>query len=80
MMRLVENLPHHLNLKCLLDNYFMSVPLLAELKKNGILVTGTIRSNWLLGCQLKGEKEIKRDTASRACYVQPQCGEAYPLQ
>lgn len=61
VMRLVENLPHHLNLKCFFDNYFTSVLLLRELKEIGILATGTIRSNRLLGCKLKGEKEMKRE-------------------
>lgn len=61
VMRLVESFPQHRNLKLFFDNYFTSVLLLRELKSIGILATGTIRSNRLLGCQLKGEKEMRKD-------------------
>ncbi|KAL3225737.1 hypothetical protein MRX96_049145 [Rhipicephalus microplus] len=56
VMRLVESLPQHRNLKLFFDNYFTSVLLLRELKSIEILATGTIRFNRLMGCQLKGEK------------------------
>ncbi|KAH8023981.1 hypothetical protein HPB51_020654 [Rhipicephalus microplus] len=61
VMRLVESFPRHRNLKLFFDNYFTSVLLLRELKSIGILATGTIRSNGLPGCQLKGEKEMRKD-------------------
>lgn len=35
--------------------------LLRKLKSIGVLATGTIRSNRLLGCKLKGEKEMRKD-------------------
>uniref|UniRef100_A0A0K8R3V3 Putative piggybac transposable element-derived n=1 Tax=Ixodes ricinus TaxID=34613 RepID=A0A0K8R3V3_IXORI len=57
VMRLVDNFPHHKNLKCFFDNYFTSVPLLRELKEIGILSTGTIRSNRMSGCKLRGRKK-----------------------
>lgn len=60
-MRLVDSFPQHRNLKLFFDNYFTSVLLLGELKSIVILATGTIRSNRLLGCQLKGEKEMRND-------------------
>lgn len=61
VMRLVDHLPKQHNLKVYFDNYFTSVPLLRELKKFGILATGTIRSNRLMGCKLKPEKEMKKE-------------------
>lgn len=60
-MRLVESFPQHRNLKLFFDNYFTSVLLLRELKGIGILATGTIRCNRLLGCKLKGEKEMRKE-------------------
>ncbi|KAL1447210.1 hypothetical protein MTO96_044349 [Rhipicephalus appendiculatus] len=59
VMRLADTLPHLQNLKLFFDNYFTSVLLLRELKAKGILATGTIRSNRLLGCKLKNEKEFR---------------------
>lgn len=43
------------------DNYFLSVPLFRESKLLGILASGTIPSNRLLGCQLKSDKELKKE-------------------
>ncbi|KAH8025989.1 hypothetical protein HPB51_015294 [Rhipicephalus microplus] len=61
VMRLVESFPKQRNLKLSFESYSTSLLLLRELKPIGILATGTIRSNRLLGCQLKGEKEIRSD-------------------
>lgn len=52
VMRLVKDLPTYRNFKCYFDNYFISVPLLQELKTIGIWAVGTIRSNGLQGCVL----------------------------
>lgn len=60
VMRLMEALPHGLNMRCYMDNYFSSVPLFRELKLLGILASGTIRANRILGCELKSEKELKK--------------------
>ncbi|KAH7940813.1 hypothetical protein HPB49_006130 [Dermacentor silvarum] len=60
VMRLVEHAPHGHNIRVYMDNYFSSVPLLRELKELGILASGTIRSNRLLGCPLKSDKELKQ--------------------
>ncbi|KAG0422042.1 hypothetical protein HPB47_002114 [Ixodes persulcatus] len=60
-MRLVESLPKGQNLSRYFDNYFPSVGLLQELKTVGILGTGTIRSNRLLGCTLKSEKQMRKE-------------------
>lgn len=37
------------------------MPLFRELKSLGILSSGTIRANRLLGCQLRSEKELKKE-------------------
>lgn len=64
-MRLAQALPFGLNVRCYIDNYFSSVPLFRELKFLGILVSGTIRANRLLGCELKSEKVLKKGTARK---------------
>ncbi|XP_070385990.1 piggyBac transposable element-derived protein 3-like [Dermacentor albipictus] len=61
VMRLVEAMPKGKNLKCFMDNYFTSVPLILQLKEMGILASGTIRANRLLKCCLKSEKELKKE-------------------
>ncbi|KAG0409721.1 hypothetical protein HPB47_013172 [Ixodes persulcatus] len=61
VMRLVESLPKGQNLSCYFDNHFTSVRLLQELKTVGILGTGTIRSDRLLRCALKSEKEMRKE-------------------
>lgn len=58
VMRLVETFPDHQNLKLFFDNYFISILLLRELKTKGILAMGTIRSNHLLGCNLKNDQVL----------------------
>lgn len=45
---------------CYMDNYFSSVPVFQKLKSLGILASGTIRANRTLGCDLKSEKELKK--------------------
>ncbi|XP_042143406.1 piggyBac transposable element-derived protein 3 [Ixodes scapularis] len=65
VMRLVQTMSQGQNLKCFMDNYFSSVKLFLELKEIGILASGTIRANRLLGCQLKTEKQMK--TEGRGC-------------
>ncbi|KAL3190842.1 hypothetical protein MRX96_019099 [Rhipicephalus microplus] len=61
VMRLVEHFPKAQNIKCCMDNYFTSVKLLLELKKIGILASGTIRGNRLAVCVLKTDKELKKE-------------------
>ncbi|KAL3209784.1 hypothetical protein MRX96_037733 [Rhipicephalus microplus] len=61
VMRLVESLPKAQNIKCYMDNYFTSVKLFLELKKIGILASGTIRGNRLAGCVMKTDKEMKKE-------------------
>ncbi|KAL1440946.1 hypothetical protein MTO96_008992 [Rhipicephalus appendiculatus] len=61
VLRLCEKLPKGRNFKCFFDNYFTSVNLLRELRTAGIQATGTIRGNRLMGCNLKNEKELRKE-------------------
>lgn len=45
VMWLIEAMPQEKNLKRFMDNYFTSMPLFLELKKRGILASGTIQAN-----------------------------------
>ena len=62
VMRLCQNLPHQQQYKVFFDNYFISIPLLVELRENGILALGTIRQNRMIGAQklFQSEKELKK--------------------
>lgn len=61
VMRLCTHLPKHENFKTYFDNFFTSLPLLRELKLQGILAVGTIRQNRMAGAQkiLESEKSLK---------------------
>lgn len=61
VLRLCEELPKGRNFKCFFDNYFTSFTLLRELRMVGIQATGTIRANRLMGCNLKSEKELRKE-------------------
>ena len=62
-MRLCSNLPNNLNFKVYFDNFFTSIPLIRELRKDGILSLGTIRQNRTLGASkvLRSDKDLKKD-------------------
>lgn len=61
VMRLCANLPKHQNFKAFFDNFFTSLPLLKQLRSDGILALGTIRPNRMDGAQkvLESEKTLK---------------------
>ena len=63
VMRLCSNLPKHMNFKVYFDNFFTSIPLIRELRKDGILSLGTIRANRMIGAAklLRSDKEMKKD-------------------
>lgn len=61
VLRLCETLPAGKNYKATADNFFTSMPLILALKERGILYLGTARENRLKNCQLKEEKELKKD-------------------
>ena len=54
-------MPHQQRYKVFFDNYFTSIPLLVELRENGILALGTIRQN-KIGAQklIQSDKELKK--------------------
>lgn len=61
VLKLTSTLPQHCNYKIYADNLFTGLPLIAELNSRGIVYTGTVRQNRLHGCQLKDEKEMKKE-------------------
>lgn len=52
VMRLLHNLPQHLNHRVYFDNYYTTVPLMVELGQRGIEALGTVRRNRLPNCIL----------------------------
>jgi hypothetical protein len=56
-----KSLPDGKNYKIFADNFFTSMPLLVKLKEKSFHFVGTVRANRLKGCDLKTEKELKKD-------------------
>ncbi|XP_067943284.1 piggyBac transposable element-derived protein 2-like [Watersipora subatra] len=61
VMKLVSTLAKNSNYKIYADNLFTSVPLLEKLLGWGLQYTGTVRQNRLSNCNIKGEKELKKE-------------------
>jgi len=61
VLRLSETLPKQVNHKMIFDNYFTGMPLIRELKKEGIHSLGVVRQNKLRSCPLKAAKELKKE-------------------
>lgn len=61
VMQIVESLPQGKSFKLFMDNNLTSVKLFLELKEMGILTSGTIRANRLLGCTIRMEKETRKE-------------------
>ena len=61
VMRLAQTIPSNQNYKLNFDNYFTSVPLIYQLKSRGIHSLGVVKKNRMSGCQLKEEKELKKE-------------------
>nr|CAI5863507.1 unnamed protein product [Callosobruchus analis] len=57
--RLLCNLPSHLNYHVYFDNYYTTLPLLAQLSQRGVQALGTVRRNRIPKCPLPGDKEMK---------------------
>nr|CAH7726573.1 unnamed protein product [Callosobruchus chinensis] len=57
--RLLRNLPSHLNYHVYFDNYYTTLPLLAQLSQRGVQALGTVRRNRIPKCPLPGDKEMK---------------------
>lgn len=61
VLRLTKNLADHKDYKMYFENWFASVQLVEMLKERGIWAVGTIRKDRMEGCQLKSDKEMKKD-------------------
>jgi hypothetical protein len=60
VLKLTSTLLDNANYKIYADNLFTGIPLLAKLKERGLHYTGTIRKNRMAGCNLLGEKDLKK--------------------
>ena len=75
VVKLCETLPQNQNFKVYFDNFFTFLELQLMLKRQGIMSTGTVRSNRLRGCLLKTEKELKKEgRGSYDCAVDANSG------
>ena len=61
VMQMASTLPENQNYKIFADNYFTSLALVTALKAKRIYYVGTVRSNRLHGCELKSEKELRKE-------------------
>lgn len=61
MLRLCSTLPRQTSYKVYFDNYFTFLELLLKMKEWGIWAVGTMRQDCMRGCELKGEKVLKKD-------------------
>uniref|UniRef100_A0A2C9K6K3 PiggyBac transposable element-derived protein domain-containing protein n=1 Tax=Biomphalaria glabrata TaxID=6526 RepID=A0A2C9K6K3_BIOGL len=61
VLRLAETIPQNKNYKICFDNYFTGISLIRELRNHGIQSLGVLKSNRLMGCPLRSEKELKKD-------------------
>ena len=58
-MTLLQNVKRQNGSKVFVDNWYTGIPLALTLAKEGILLTGTIRSNRLSNCKMASDKELK---------------------
>ncbi|CAH2005856.1 unnamed protein product [Acanthoscelides obtectus] len=59
--RLLRNLPNDMNYHVYFDNYYTTLPLLAQLSQRGVQALGTIRRNRIPKCPLPGDKEMSKE-------------------
>ena len=59
LLRLTDSIPKNKNYKLCFDNYFTGIPLLTELKNEGILALGTLKNNRSYNCRLLSETQMK---------------------
>ena len=58
VLKLCETVPRMINHKIFFDNYYTTIRLLVELKKIGLLSTGTVRPNRLHDVTMKESKQL----------------------
>ncbi|XP_072033257.1 piggyBac transposable element-derived protein 3-like [Amphiura filiformis] len=61
LLRLTESIPRQMNHKVCFHNYFTGMPLIRELKAKGIHSLGVVKANRLKGCELKSDKDLKKE-------------------
>lgn len=60
VLHLAQRIPLRCNYELYFDNYFTSIPLLRQLKKDGILAAGTVRTNRLAKCPISSTQAMKK--------------------
>ena len=60
-MNLTKTLSKHKNYKIFADNFFTGIPLVQTLLEDGFFYVGTIHQPRMKNCQLKSEKELKKE-------------------
>lgn len=60
VLRLTEVVPRNQNYKVYIDNWFTSHALLCEMKRLGILVTGTVKENRIGRCPFTSTKDLMK--------------------
>lgn len=60
VVRLTRVINKFMNYSFFCDNYYISLPLLVHMAKNGIYVTGTARRNRIPNCKLMDESKMKK--------------------
>lgn len=58
--RLAEVIPKNKNNKVFIDNWFTSYALLCEMKRLGIMVTGTVKENRIGHCPFISTKDLMK--------------------
>ena len=67
ILRLGRSIANDINAKCFFDNWLTSLGLLIKLKEVGIWSTGTIMKNRLRNCDMKSDKDLKKDGRESCC-------------
>lgn len=60
VVRLAEVMPKNKNYKVFIDNWFTSHALLCEMKRLGIMVTGTVKENRIGHCPFISTKDLMK--------------------
>ena len=61
VLKLIETLPRHENIRLFFDNWFCSLPLCLHLKEICFIVTATIRADRVKKCPLPLKKDLRKE-------------------
>ena len=72
VLRLIKYLPAHQNFRLLLDNWFLTISLMQNINKEGILATATFWLNRTGHCPLSASRELKQQGRGNLDYCPDQ--------